>query len=177
MGLAQPQVLISSLLSHVRLFSLGSPPARWREKKEENQPQQKKCFDTDLIASVLKDKGFFLSLYPSTNIPFGCFFFILRLQTCCSLPFYAACRRWLLTPEHMADRAAATLAFQLFENFPPSLSKTALRAAGSRSQAPEGQRSLGRTMASHCGSAEGEETKAGQTWIWPKLQCFQVMVT
>lgn len=103
MGLALPQVLISSLLSHVQLFFSGL--ATCQVEGEKNQPQEKKRFDTDLLASALKD-CFVLALYPSTNIPFGCFFIILHLQTCCSRPFYTACQRWLLTPEQLADRGS-----------------------------------------------------------------------
>lgn len=116
---------------------------------EKNQPQQKKRFDTDLLASTLKDY-FVLALYPSTNIPFGCFFIILRLQTCCLRAFYTACQRRLLTPEHMADRgslfgcpkSSLALLRALSLKRPP-------RVAGSRSQALGGQRSLTRTMVSH----------------------------
>lgn len=178
MGLAQPQVLISSLLSHVRLFSLGSPPARWREKREENQPQQKKRFDTDL-ASTLKDKFFCLCIHLQT-FHLGAF----SLSSACKLvarvhftPHANDGSRlrstWPTQPQPRSLYSCSKTSLDLL----CTLSKMALRAVGSRSQAPGGQRSLRRTMASHCGSVEGEETKAGKTWIWPKLQCIQVMVT
>lgn len=118
MELAQPQVYSFPAFSLMCSFCFffGSPPARWRRK---NQPQQKKRFDSDLLASALK-YYFVLSRYLSTNIPFALFFIIHCLQTCCSLPFCTASKRRLLTPEHMADRAAATLAVLLSKKVPHS---------------------------------------------------------